>query len=151
MAENGSTRRSFLGRLIGGTLLGSAASLVGATLAYLFPPSEVRSALGPGRVRLGKAEQMTLGAGKLTLVDDEPVWVVRVKDGFVGMSAWCTHKSCVVKWEQESRLFRCPCHEGSFDEHGNVVSGLPLRPLRQFQIGLVDGELYVSRRDRRSV
>ena len=61
------------------------------------------------------------------------------------MSAWCTHKGCIVKWDDQQRLFNCPCHEGRFDERGNVVSGLPLRPLTRFQSGSIRGELYVSR------
>jgi cytochrome b6-f complex iron-sulfur subunit len=145
------TRRSFLSKLFAGTLLAWMGGAVGAVVAYLFPPSEVSSALGPQRVKVGRPDDILPGEGKLMLVDDEPVWVVRVGTGFVAMSAWCTHKGCVIKWDEQGQLFRCPCHEGQFDERGNVVSGLPLRALIRFRVGLVRGDLYVSRGGEREV
>jgi cytochrome b6-f complex iron-sulfur subunit len=145
MDDDKPSRRSFLGRLLGGTLLAGFGGAIASIVVYLFPPEEVSSALGPQRVKVGKADDILPGEGKLALVDDEPVWVVHLPRGFVGMSAWCTHKGCIVKWDDQGRLFRCPCHEGLFDERGNVVSGLPLRPLTLFRVGLIQGELYVSR------
>jgi cytochrome b6-f complex iron-sulfur subunit len=147
MASETTSRRSFLGRLLGGTLVASVAGGLASIAAYLFPPDAVSSALGPRRVRVGGADDLAPGDGRLTLVEDEPVWVVRSPAGFMALSAWCTHKGCVVKWERERRVFACPCHEGLFDERGNVVSGLPLRPLSRFRVGLVSGSVYVSRAD----
>ena len=138
------TRRSFLSKLLGGTLLAGASGVIAAIVAYLFPPSEVRSSLGPQRVKVGNAEDFPSGEGRLALVDDEPVWVVRLPSGFTGVSATCTHKGCIIKWESKRRLFACPCHEGLFDERGNVVGGLPRRPLTRLRVGLVGGDVYVS-------
>ena len=145
------SRRSFLGRLLSGTLLTGAAGIVATIVAYLFPPEQASSALGPRRVKVAKPDEIRPGEGKLTLVDEEPVWVVRLTRGFVAMSALCTHRGCIVKWDPEGRLFRCPCHEGQFDEHGNVVSGLPLRPLTPFRVGLLRGDLFVFRGDERVI
>ena len=151
MAGENATRRSFLGRLLAGTVLAGAAGIVATIVAYLFPPEEASSALGPRRVKVAKPDEIPLGDGKLTLVDEEPVWVVRLTRGFVAMSALCTHRGCIVKWDRQGRLFRCPCHEGHFDEHGNVISGLPLRPLTPFKVGLLRGELFVFRGDQRVI
>ncbi|MBI4518508.1 MAG: Rieske (2Fe-2S) protein [Deltaproteobacteria bacterium] len=140
-----------MSQLLAGTLLTGVAGALGSTIAFLFPPEEVSSTLGPRRVKVASADEMLPGEGKLMLVDEEPVWVVRRAKGFAGLSAWCTHKGCVIKWDEQSRLFRCPCHEGQFDERGNVISGLPLRPLARFRVGVVRGEVYVSRGDERSV
>ncbi len=145
MEQVGTTRRSFVGKLLAGSVLAGLAAAVAAIVAYLFPPDEVSSALGPQRVRVGRADDILPGDGRLALVDEEPVWVVHLPKGFVAMSAWCTHKGCVVKWDDQAKLFLCPCHEGQFDERGNVVAGLPLRPLTHFHVGLVKGDLYVSR------
>ena len=141
------TRRSFLGKMLAGGLLAGFAGIIAGIIAYLFPPSEVSSALGPQRVRVGKASDIPLGQGRMTLVNDEPVWVVHLARGFVAMSALCTHKGCIVKWQDSRRVFRCPCHDGLFDERGNVVSGLPLHPLRPYRVGLVRDEIYVARRE----
>ncbi len=145
MEQVGTTRRSFVGKLLAGSVLAGLAAAVAAIVAYLFPPDEVSSALGPQRVRVGRADDILPGDGRLALVEEEPVWVVHLPKGFVAMSAWCTHKGCVVKWDDQAKLFLCPCHEGQFDERGNVVAGLPLRPLTHFHVGLVKGDLYVSR------
>ncbi len=145
MGQVGTTRRSFVGKLLAGSMLAGLAGAVGAIVAYLFPPDEVSSALGPQRVRVGSADDILPGEGRLALVDEEPVWVIHLPKGFVAMSAWCTHKGCIVKWDDQAKLFLCPCHEGQFDERGNVVAGLPLRPLTRFHVGLVKGDVYVSR------
>jgi cytochrome b6-f complex iron-sulfur subunit len=138
------SRRSFLARLLGGTLLAGVATVCGSVLAYLFPPEEVSSSLGPQRVRVGKAADIPLGAGKLVLVSDAPVWVVHLPRGFVALSAFCTHQGCLVSWEANRRLFECPCHAGRFDERGNVVSGFPREPLHRLRVGLVGDDVYVS-------
>lgn len=145
MGAEATTRRSFLEKLFAGTLLAGAGAVIAAVVAYLFPREEVTSALGAERVKVGSAAELAPGRGRLVLVQDEPVWIVHGRDGFAGMSAWCTHKGCIVQWEGERRLFACPCHEGLFDEGGHVVSGLPRRPLARVHVGLVDGDLYVWR------
>jgi cytochrome b6-f complex iron-sulfur subunit len=151
MEDESATRRSFLSRLLAGTLLTGGAGVFAAIVAYLFPPAEAGSVLGPRRVKIGSPDEILPGEGKLTLVDEEPVWVVRLTRGFAAMSALCTHQGCIVKWDPQGRLFRCPCHEGQFDEHGNVVSGLPLRPLTRFRVGALRGDLFVFRGDERQI
>jgi cytochrome b6-f complex iron-sulfur subunit len=145
MQDPVTSRRTFLGTLLGGTVGAAIASAFGVIAAYLFAPREVQSRLGPQRVKIGPAAEIALGTGKLTLVHEEPVWIVHVPQGFVAMSAVCTHKGCTVKWEDKRRVFSCPCHDGRFDERGNVVSGLPRRPLTRFHVALVGDDLYASR------
>jgi len=150
MATGNTTRRSFLERLMAGTLLTGVLAGLSGILAYLFPPEAVSSGLSPERTKVGKAVDLSPGKGKLTLVEGEPVWVVSLPNGFVAVSALCTHRGCIVKWSDTRRVFTCPCHEGLFDEQGNVLSGLPRRPLARLRVGLVRGELYVSRAPERS-
>jgi Rieske Fe-S protein len=145
MGAEATTRRSFLSKLFAGTLFTGAGAVIASVIAYLFPREEVSAVLGAERVKVGSAADLPPGRGKLALVRSEPVWVVHGREGFLGLSAWCTHKGCIVKWEGERRLFACPCHEGLFDEQGNVVSGLPRRPLGRVYVGVVDGDLYVWR------
>jgi len=144
------SRRSFLGRLLGGTVLVGAAGVISSMLAYLLPPEEVSAGLGPLRAKAGRADEIPTGEAKLILVNDEPVWVIHeTQKGFAAFSALCTHKGCLVKWDDKQHVFVCPCHEGRFDEDGNVVSGLPRRPLTRLRVGVVNDELYVSRGDER--
>ncbi len=151
MEEEGANRRSFLGKLLGGTLLVGAGGAIASILGYLFPPHGVSSRLGPQQVKVGKAADIPPGKGKLALVDGEPVWVVHLALGFEGLAATCTHKGCIIGWEEKRRVFSCPCHEGLFDAHGNVISGLPRRPLPHFRVGSIHGDIYVSTRKQRQV
>ena len=142
MADENTSRRSFLGKLLAGTLFSGVVAAWGAALAYLFSPTG--SASDSRKVRLGKAEDLPLGRGRLLLVEGEAAWVVHLAQGFVALSAVCTHKGCVVRWDEKRRAFVCPCHEGMFDEHGNVIFGLPRRPLTRLRVGLIRDEVYVA-------
>ena len=55
------------------------------------------------------------------------------------LSATCTHLGCQVRWDAEATRFRCPCHGGVFDAHGNVIEGPPPRPLDRVEARLDDG------------
>lgn len=145
MGEEQPTRRSFLSKMMAGTLVVGGVTVVGVVSAYLLPPEEAGSILTPQRVKAGKAADITPGKAKFAVVDGEPVWVLNSGNRFVALSALCTHKACHVKWDDKRRVFSCPCHEGLFDERGNVIGGLPRRPLSRFRVGLVNGELQVSR------
>jgi cytochrome b6-f complex iron-sulfur subunit len=144
MDEGQQTRRSFLAKLFTGTLLAGLGGVIGSLIAYLFPPERVTAALGPERTRVAKAGDIPVGQGRLALVNDEPVWIVHLPSGFMGLSALCTHKGCIIKWEPNRRLFSCPCHAGRFDERGNVLSGLPRRSLARYRVGVVRGDVYAA-------
>ncbi len=56
----------------------------------------------------------------------------------------CTHLGCPVHWDDASRLFLCPCHNGGFSIDGEVVKGPPPRPLDRVTHKLEDGVLYIK-------
>ena len=39
--------------------------------------------------------------------------------------ATCTHLGCLVAWDRQGQVFRCPCHGGVFDRTGAVMDGPP--------------------------
>ena len=143
-AAGDTSRRTFLDWLFRGTVLAGAAGFVSAVVGYLFPTESALSTLGPQRLKVGSVDEFAPGEGKLALLDDHPVWVLNLPTGFAALSALCTHRGCTLRWEDTRRLLVCPCHEGQFDERGNVVSGLPRRPLPHVHVGIVAGEVYVS-------
>jgi Rieske Fe-S protein len=56
-----------------------------------------------------------------------------VKTGESGVAAFdarCTHLGCLVGWDPQARVFRCPCHGGVFDPAGAVMDGPPPERLR---------------------
>jgi Rieske Fe-S protein len=43
--------------------------------------------------------------------------------------ATCTHLGCLVGWDSQEHVFKCPCHGGVFDRTGAVKDGPPPEPL----------------------
>ncbi len=140
-----SERRAFLSRLLQGSLIVGFLSLLGGVIAFIFPPE--RQAFNPGRlrVRVGSVRDFAVGQGKQILLEGQPVWVLRLPHGFVALSAVCTHKGCIVNWDEKRSLLSCPCHGGLFDVSGNVVAGLPRWPLPRQRVEVVGEEIFIGR------
>lgn len=139
----GTDRRTFLGGLLRGSLTVGLLSLLGGIAAYLFPPERLEFNPGRLRLRVGRADDFAVGEGKQVLFAGEPVWVLRLPQGFVALSALCTHQGCILGYDEERRVLECPCHGGLFDLHGNVIAGLPNRPLRHLRAEVVGGEVFL--------
>ncbi len=143
------TRRRFLG-----SITGSLLSVIGAIL----------SMLGGGAVfssTVRRQEGWLTAATMHDLADNEPTAItlsVMRRDGYrealerrtiflvktgeadvAAFDARCTHLGCLVAWDSEDRLFRCPCHGGVFDRTGGVLDGPPTDPLTPIA-AKVDGD-----------
>ncbi len=134
-------RRSFLKLLT--SLLG-----LGALSAFLYPlfrfllPVEAASRVKS--VEIPKSE-VPPGASKDLMIGGTPVLLLNTKDkGFLAFSRVCTHLGCLVKYDQERRLFICPCHAGTFDLEGNVISGPPPKPLIKFSVRITGDNLVIG-------
>jgi nitrite reductase/ring-hydroxylating ferredoxin subunit len=77
-------------------------------------------------------------------VHERPVEFLRTGKEITARSLDCTHLGCEVAWVEAERRYRCPCHEGTFDEEGRVVAGPPPRPLKTYSV-TVQGELALVR------
>ena len=136
------TRRGFLEWLLVGcgTVIGAA--MAGPALIYIWPSTQ----RGPvqQRVEAGSADAWEPWQAKALAVGEKPVLVVRMGEQFKAFSAVCTHLGCLVHWDAQQKAFRCPCHAGTFDQSGKVVSGPPPKPLAQFNASVVQGKVYVS-------
>lgn len=136
-------RRRALGWLVGIflSLWGFAAAGVG--VLFLKAPEKERSP-GASQVRCGALSDLPVGHARFITHGAEPLILVRESEAeVVALSAICTHMRCVLKWDPEGRSIRCPCHDGSFDRHGNVLSGPPSRPLPRFATEVRAGEIIV--------
>lgn len=72
------------------------------------------------------------------------VFIAANKSGISAFSPVCTHFGCLVNWDNNKRVFLCPCHGGTYDIDGNVISGPPQRPLMKLPLKIRDGKVYVE-------
>lgn len=136
-------RRGVLVWLVRGFLALWAPAAAGVAASFLKAPStETRP--GERQLRAGPLSKLALGDARFVRHGTEPVYVVRISEAqVVAVSAICTHLRCVLKWNRETGTFQCPCHDGSFDRGGNVLSGPPKKPLRQFPAEVRADEIIV--------
>ena len=136
-------RREFLANLVLGVAglltLGGFASRFFAFLYPVVPPEQLVEVPAASRDQIPRNGGMvvSLPVGHVALVD---------ADGELrAFSAVCTHLGCIVKWQPDGgHVWYCPCHKGTYDREGRVVSGPPPRPLQRYGVAVRDGKVYVK-------
>lgn len=76
-----------------------------------------------------------------------PETLARSVDGVVAYSGVCTHTGCdVTDWHDDTRRFKCPCHESEFDPKNGaeVIGGPAPLPLAALPLKTIDGALAVA-------
>ncbi len=134
-------RRSFLKILT--SLLGLAAlgTLIYPLFRFLLP---VEAASRVKKVEIPKS-QVPLGGFKDIMIGATPAIIINSKDkGFLVLSRVCTHLGCLVKYYPERQVFICPCHAGTFDLEGNVISGPPPKPLPKFSVRVEGNNVVIG-------
>ena len=72
-------------------------------------------------------------------------YVKRIKkDEVIAISAACTHLGCIVTWDEDQQIFKCPCHNGRYNPEGQVISGPPPAPLRRHKAKIEDGRILLA-------
>ena len=83
--------------------------------------------------------------GWLTATARSLAYVKQVKeDEVIAISAACTHLGCIVTWDAEQKIFKCPCHDGRYDTEGKVISGPPPGPLKRHKTKIEDGKIFLA-------
>jgi menaquinol-cytochrome c reductase iron-sulfur subunit len=147
-------RRQFLHRM-SIALSGVAAALVGLPFVGFLFASRRETPETAWRV-IGTLEDFPVGETQLaTYLDPAPLpwagfsartaaWVRHEGDGqFTAFSAYCTHVGCPVRWLEESHLFMCPCHGGSFYRDGSVAGGPPRQALDRYAVRARNGQVEI--------
>ena len=132
-------RRGFLKLLL--ALFGSTSlvSFAYPLLRFFAPPGEKAKAK---QISLKKAE-ISSGEAKDIVFNNMPVIIINRPDkGFVALSRVCTHLGCLVAYDKTKKRLLCPCHAGTFDLEGKVISGPPPRPLPKVPLR-VEGESII--------
>jgi Rieske Fe-S protein len=78
--------------------------------------------------------------------EDEPCLLVRPDEStLLAYSQKCTHLSCAVIPEVETKRFVCPCHHGYFAMNdGRVLAGPPQRPLPKITLEVRGNDIYAT-------
>ena len=143
------SRRHFLGSLTSGIL-----SVIGGILAFLGGGAVLSSTVR-------RQEEWLAVSALHDLPDNEPTPVtlsVMRMDGYrqaleqrtiflvktgesevAALNATCTHLGCLVAWDKDGQVFKCPCHGGIYDRNGTVQDGPPPEPLAKVAT-MVDGD-----------
>jgi cytochrome b6-f complex iron-sulfur subunit len=125
-------------------------SILGLTALGAFVYPLIRF-LSPGEAT-ARAKAITIpesalpvDATKDILVMGTPAIVIHTKDkGYIALSRVCTHLGCLVNYDKTKQIFICPCHAGTFDLEGNVISGPPPQPLPKFAVKVADGNIVIG-------
>lgn len=102
----------------------------------LFPSTSAAQEAQPVSFPLA---DLPVGGTKACTYGGVPAIVLRTPESLRAFSLICTHLGCTVKWQADKKEFYCPCHDGRFDEFGDVLAGPPPIPLEQIPVR-VDGD-----------
>lgn len=125
--DDASSRRDFLATSLKAWAALAAAGGAAAAGVSLWPREEP-----PGIARVPKSAMKDgLAVGSL---HSAPFVLLESPSGVIALSLVCTHARCIVQWAPAEKAFRCPCHKGTFDATGKVLTGPPPAPLRRFEV-----------------
>jgi menaquinol-cytochrome c reductase iron-sulfur subunit len=150
-------RRSFVAGLLAAGAAGVGALLAIPVMRFVLHPvlanttekswsdvgsvDEFQSLTTPVK-KLVQIEQLD---GWRRTVSQKPVYVVKDGAGQIAvLSAVCTHLGCSLPWVDEQNQFICPCHKGTFDANGNLVSGPPPRNMDALPMKVEDGTVKIQ-------
>lgn len=120
----------------------SSATFLSAVLRFVWPRVSIRPAMS---VPVGFPDDYR--PGQVVYLRGLKLFIIRDKEGFLSMSARCTHLGCLVVWNKDHHMFLCPCHGGKFDAEGRNVEGPPPRPLDLLALRLDDNGFLVVDQD----
>ena len=138
-----SNRRSFLNRIWLGLGLVALVQFIGGALAFLVSGSGKKRSDKPLFIDVGPA--VDFAPGSITLIRHGELYLSRFADGgFLALSRKCTHLGCAIAWDEEQKLFACPCHASTFAENGTVIKTPAPRPLDQHPLVIEKGMVKID-------
>jgi cytochrome b6-f complex iron-sulfur subunit len=141
------SRRTFLDHLFVGTIGASLLAFIGFVFRFIWPPRHASRASAGTRLYVADLSKLPEGHSLLRLYRGSGVLLVHTASGLAAVGLKCTHLSCNVRWNPDKQIIECPCHGGTFDLQGNVLSGPPPRPLPTFRVEVIDDRIYITGAD----
>lgn len=91
---------------------------------------------GAGVVECGHIDDFAVGS--VTRFGKARFFLVRNADGFLAISAWCTHKNGLTAWQKETWHFYCPFHGAKFNRNGCYRGHMGCTPMRLNPLSIDD-------------
>jgi len=74
------------------------------------------------------------GQGKVISENDQKIAVYKNEQGeVIKLFPKCPHMGCFVDWNDEEKIWECPCHGSKFKPTGEVIQGPAGKPLRKVE------------------
>jgi cytochrome b6-f complex iron-sulfur subunit len=108
--------------------------------AGLFPQETIEEA-EPVEIPMS---ELPVGAARPLTYGGTPAILIRTAESIKAFSLVCTHLGCLVQWQADKKEFYCPCHDGRFDQFGEVVAGPPPVPLEEFPVAVEEDRVIVG-------
>ena len=130
--------------------LKSACALCGLAIipTALIESCSKQSYAGPSNVNftldLTNAANVALTQTGGSLISNGVIVIRESASVFTALSATCTHQGCQVGYDSGVKHLICPCHGGTYDINGNVISGPPPSALTVYTATLVGNILTVK-------
>lgn len=134
-------RRTFLGIILAAIGAVAAGAFGWSLFRFLSP---VDRGGDDSQVRVAR-DLVTLGGAHFFAFQGRPAVVVQPRAGeFIALNAVCTHLGCIVKWQDDTLDFLCPCHAGRFSPTGQVLGGPPPRALDSYTVTIDGDDLLIG-------
>ena len=138
------SRRKALDWFLGSSLGALCASVLYPVVRYLVPPDIPEAPTS--RTVAAHEGDLKPGEGRLFRFGSHAAILVLTPEGdYRAFSAACTHLNCTVQFRPDLKQIWCACHNGVYDLTGKNVAGPPPRPLEEYRVHLLAGEIVVSR------
>lgn len=97
-------------------------------------------------LKLDKAQKLKkVGGSALLKIKKREILFVRESAEVVrAIAPTCTHRKCIVEYDEKLNKIVCPCHGSQFDLDGKVLSGPAEEPLRTFEASLKGERIIFS-------
>jgi len=133
---------------LGFAALGAVAGLWTAGTARFMVPNVVTEP--PNRFKVGSVDDYPQGHVETRYKEKHGVWIVhgteRGEGRIYALDTACTHLGCITTWQENRRIFKCPCHGSGFRIDGVHFEGPAPRPLVRYAIRIAeDGLLEIDK------
>jgi Rieske Fe-S protein len=137
-------RRQFTNFVLAGGVLGWLGSVLYPVISFLKPPKIAEANVNS--VKAGPEAEFPVNSSQIVKFGRKPVILIRTDNGeFRAFEATCTHLDCIVQYRSDLKQIWCACHNGLYDTRGRNLSGPPPRPLEEYAVNIVAGEILVSK------